>query len=52
MTTLWVQADIIEYAEHVVWVAGEMGDGQKQSSMALERSLPLLQQEDEIFRTG
>ncbi len=44
-----VQARIIEWAERVVRVAGGVSYTQEQSSMVLERSVPLLQQEEEEF---
>ncbi len=42
-----VQAGVVERTERIVRVAGE---DQKQSGVTLERSLPLLQQEEEEFR--
>ncbi len=47
-TVTGVQASVIESAEHVIRVAGEFREGQKQSGMVLERTLPLLQQEEEF----
>ncbi len=44
-----VQARIIECAVRVVRVAGGVSYTQEQSSMVLERSVPLLQQEEEEF---
>ncbi len=44
-----IQARIIEWAERVVRVAGGVSYTQEQSSMVLERSVPLLQQEEKEF---
>ncbi len=45
-----VQAGVVECTERVVRVGGEAGEDQEQSGVALERFLPLLQQEEEVFR--
>lgn len=38
--------------EHVAQVAGETHEDQEQFGITLERSLPLLQQEETVFRVG
>ncbi len=49
---LWVQAGIVECAERVIQVAGDISKDQEQSCMVLEQSFPLLQQKEEEFRAG
>ncbi len=45
-----VQAGVVKRTERVVRVGGEACEDQEQSGVTLKRSLPLLQQEEEVFR--
>ncbi len=43
---------VVECTECIVRVAGEACEDQEQHGVAIEQSLPLLQQEGEVFKVG